>query len=81
MTVDWGSLLTVVLVSAGATVAIVTLISLAVLGWSARSIQPVPAAPSAPRGFPSRRAGTNLAAAALVAAIAIVLLGLWGIVS
>ena len=81
MTVDWGSLLTVVLVSAGATVAIVTLISLAVLGWSARSIQPVPAATPAPRGLPSRRAGTSLAAAALVATTAIVLLGLWGIVS
>jgi hypothetical protein len=80
MTVDWGSLLTVVLVSAGGTVAIVTLISLAVLGWSARSIQPAAAA-SAPRGLPSRRAGTNLAAAALVAATVIVLLGLWGIVS
>jgi hypothetical protein len=80
MTVDWGSLLTVVLVSTGATVAIVTLISLAVLGWSARSIQPVPAATS-PRGLPSRRAGTSLAAAALVATTAIVLLGLWGIVS
>jgi hypothetical protein len=81
MTVDWGSLLTVVLVSTGATVAIVTLISLALLGWSARSIQPVPAATSAPRGLPSRRAGTSLAAAALVATTAIVLLGLWGIVS
>jgi hypothetical protein len=80
MTVDWGSLLTVVLVSAGATVAIVTLISLAVLGWSARNIQPVPAA-SAPRGLPSRRVGSNLAAAALLAATAIVALGLWGIVS
>jgi hypothetical protein len=81
VTVDWGSLLTVVLVSAGATVAIVALISLAVLGWSARRIRPVPAATSAPRGLPSRRAGTSLAAAALVAATAIVLLGLWGIVS
>jgi hypothetical protein len=81
MTVDWGSLLTVVLVSAGATGAIVTLISLAVLGWSARSIQPVPAATSARRGLPSRRVGTNLATAALLAATAIVLLGLWGIVS
>lgn len=81
MTIDWGSLLTVVLVSTGATVVIVTLISLAVLGWSARSIQPVPAATSAPRRLPSHRAGTTLAAAAVVAATVIVLLGLWGIVS
>jgi len=81
MTVDWGALLTVVLVAAGATVAIVTLISLAVLGWSARGIQPMAAAPSAPRALPSRQAGTALAAAALVAATAIVLFGLWEIVS
>ena len=79
MTIDWGSLLTVVLVSAGATVAIVTLVSVAVLGWSARSVRPVAA--SAPQPLPSRRAGTTLAAAALVAAMAIVLFGLWEIVS
>ena len=81
MTVNWGSLLTVVLASAGATVAIVTLISLAVLGWSARIAHPLPAAAPAPHGLPSRRAGTALAATTLVAAAAIVLFGLWEIVS
>jgi uncharacterized iron-regulated membrane protein len=81
MTVDWGSLLTVVLVSAVATAAIVTLVSVAVLGWSTRSVQPVAAVKSAPQAAASRRAGTTLAAAALVAAIAIVLFGLWEIVS
>jgi hypothetical protein len=81
MTVNWGALLTVVLASAGATVAIVTLISLAVLGWSARSVHPAPTAAPALHGLPSRRAGTALAAATLVAAAAIVLFGLWGVVS
>ena len=81
MTVDWGSLLTVVLASAAATMAIVALVSVAVLGWSARSVQPVAAVGSALRTMPSRRAGTVLAVAALVAAAAIVLFGLWEIVS
>ncbi len=81
MTVEWGSLLTVVLVSAVVTVAIVALVSVAVLGWSTRSVQPVAAVKSAPQAVASRRAGTTLAAAALVAATAIVLFGLWEIVS
>lgn len=81
MTVNWGPLLTVVLASASATVAIVTLVSLAVLGWSARSVHPVPTAAPAARALPSRTAGTAIAAAALIAAAAIVLFGLWEIVS
>jgi hypothetical protein len=81
MTVNWGSLLTVLLVSASATAAIVTLVSLAVVGWSARSGHPVPTAAAAARALPSRRAGTATAAVALVAAAAIVLFGLWEIVS
>jgi hypothetical protein len=81
MTIDWGSLLTVVLVSAVATAAIVTLVSVAVLGWSTRSVPPLAAVKSAPQAVASRRAGTTLAAAALVAATAIVLFGLWEIVS
>jgi len=81
MTVHWASLLTVVLVSAAATVAIVILVSVAVLGLSARSVHPLSAVGSAPRVVPSRRAGTTLAAAALVAATAIVLFGLWELVS
>jgi hypothetical protein len=80
MTIDWGSLLTVVLVSAVATAAI-SLVSVAVLGWSTRSVPPLVAVKSAPQAVASRRAGTTLAAAALVAATAIVLFGLWEIVS
>ena len=76
--INWASLLTVQLVSLGATLAVVTLVSLALLGWSARGAASTPGrhAPTL-----SARSGTAVSAVSLAVAAAIVLFGLWQIVA
>ena len=71
--INWGSLLVVQLVSFVATITVVVLTSLAVLGLSARG-------GTAQHAF-SARSGTAVAATCLVAAATIVLFGLWEIVA
>lgn len=81
MTIHWENLLGVFLVSFGATVAVVALVTTALLGLSARAARLGPAdAPARPTPF-SPAAGTAVAAACLVAAAVIVLCGLWTIVA
>jgi hypothetical protein len=77
MTIHWGSLLVVSLVSLSSTVAIVLLVSLALLGLSARTT--APEGPTRPALSPA--AGTAVAGACLAAAALIVLFGLWVLVS
>ena len=76
--IDWGSLLIVQLVSFASTIAVVVLISLAVVGLSGR----------APASTPGRhvttfsaRSGTAVGAICLLVAAMIVLFGLWEIVA
>ena len=71
MNIQWKSLLDVLAVALGSTIAVVALVTLALLGLSSRTARLGPA----PRMSPST--GTALAAACLTAAAAIVLLGLW----
>ncbi|GAA5113456.1 hypothetical protein [Pseudonocardia adelaidensis] len=79
--IHWGSLLIVQLVSFGATIAVVGLISLAIVGLSARAH----GAPASTSGqhvtMFSARSGTAVGAICLVAAAMIVLFGLWEIVA
>ena len=77
MTIHWDSLLAVFVVSLGSAVAVVTLVALGLLGLSAR----VAVADGPPRSPRSRVAGTAAAGASLALAAAIVLAGLWVIVS
>jgi hypothetical protein len=81
MTIHWENLLGVFVVSFGATVAVVALVTLALLGLSARTAGLGPSDPPARRALFSPTAGPVVAAACLVAAAAIVLLGLWAIVA
>jgi hypothetical protein len=74
MTIHWESLVAVFAVSLGSTVAVVGLVTLAMLGLSART-----AAPGGTGGRPA--AGTAVAVTCLGAAALIVLLGLWAIVA
>jgi hypothetical protein len=78
MTIHWGSLLSVLLVSFATTVTVVALVALAVLGMSAR-VGPT-ATPARPGPF-SPTAGPGVAVACLAGAAAVVLLGLWVIVA
>jgi hypothetical protein len=73
--VDWGALLTVQLVSIGATLAVVVLVSLAVVGLSA------PATHRAGLSTPSARTGVVIGVTCVVLAASIVLFGLWEIVA
>jgi len=77
MTIDWGPLLAVFVVSVGSTVAVVVLVTVALLGWSARAAR---VGPTRPASF-TPTAGAVVAGTCLVAASAIVLLGLWAIVA
>lgn len=81
--IHWGALLIVQLVSFGATIAVVGLISLAVVGLSARGAHSTPAATSGQHVTTvfSARSGTVVGAICLVAAALIVLFGLWQIVA
>jgi hypothetical protein len=74
MTIHWGPLLAVFVVSVGSTVAVVVLVTVALLGWSAR------VGPTRPASF-TPTAGAVVAGTCLVAASAIVLLGRWAIVA
>jgi hypothetical protein len=81
MAIHWENLLGVFVVSFGATVAVVALVTLALLGLSPRAARLGPAeAPARPALF-TPTAGPAVAAACLVAAALIVLLGLWAIVA
>jgi hypothetical protein len=80
--INWGALLIVQLVSIGATIAVVGLISLAIVGLSARGAHQAPASTSGRQVTTfSARSGTAVAAICLVAAAMIVLFGLWEIVA
>lgn len=75
MTVHWGSLLAVFLVSLGSAVAVVALVATALWGISARVVTADAAAPRLSRG-----AGAAVAAASLTAAALVVLFGFWVII-
>ena len=80
--IDWGSLLVVQLVSFGSTVAVVVLLSLAVVGLSARGANRAPASTSGQHATTfSARTGTAVGAICLLVAAMIVLFGLWEIVA
>ena len=80
--IDWGSLLIVQLVSFGATIAVVVLISLALVGLSARGAHDAPVSTSGQHVTTfSARSGTAVGVICLVAAAMIVLFGLWEIVA
>ena len=76
MTVHWGSLLAVFLVSLGSAVAVVALVATALWGLSARV--PVADAATAPRL--SRGVGAAVAVTCLAAAALVVLFGFWVII-
>jgi hypothetical protein len=81
MTINWASLLAVFVVSLGSTVAVVGLVTLAMLGLSARTARTAaPRVASRPPLF-SPVTGTAVAGACLAAAALIVLFGLWAIVA
>ena len=71
MNVHWDALLAVVGVSLGSTIAVVTLVTVALVGLSARAAGPTGARPPL-----SPAVGTAVAAVCLAAAAAIVLFGL-----
>jgi hypothetical protein len=77
MSIHWDALLGVFVVSLGAAVAVVALVAVALLGFSARV--PVADATAGPR--PSRGLGTAVAAACLAAAALVALFGLWVIIT
>ena len=74
MTVHWGSLLAVFLVSLGSALAVVALVATALWGLSARA-----AVVDAASGL-ARRSGAAVAVACLAAAASIVLFGFWVII-
>ena len=74
MNIHWDALLSVFLVSLGSAVAVVVLVALAMVGLSARAA--VADGPARSRIVPTSAAG-----ACLVLAAAIVLAGLWVVVS
>jgi hypothetical protein len=82
MTIQWGSLLAVFVVSLSSTVAVVVLVSLAMLGLSVRAVPTAvpPRVPTRPPVF-SPAVGTAVAAACLAAAALIVLFGLWALIA
>jgi len=80
MTIHWDSLLAVFAVSLGSTVAVVVLVTLALLGLSTRALRPV-TAPAARRPLFSPRPGTAVAVVCLASAAAIVFLGLWVLIA
>lgn len=78
MSIDWGSFVVVFVVSFGSAVAVVVLLTLALVGFSARVAASRP--DSRPAPF-SPSAGTAVGAICVTAAAAIVLYGLWVIVA
>jgi len=80
--INWGALLTVLLVSIGTTIAVVTLVSVAVRGLSAREAGHAAATTAEHHvNTLSARSGSIVGATCLVVAAAIVLFGLWEIVA
>lgn len=79
MNIRWSPLLDVVVVSLGSAVTVVVLVTVALVGLSARTVVTVADA-GAPRPALSPRAGTVLAVVCLAAVAAIVLFGLWVVV-
>lgn len=80
--IHWESLLVVQLVSFASTIAVVVLISLALVGLSARGARRAPAATSGQHVTTfSARTGTAVGVICLLAAAMIVLFGLWQIVA
>mgnify|MGYP007039526206 CR=1 FL=1 len=80
--IDWGALLIVQLVSFGSTIAVVVLVSLGVVGLSARGAHRAPASTSGRHVTTvSARSGTVAGAICLVVAAMIVLFGVWEIVA
>jgi hypothetical protein len=77
MSIQWGPLLAVFVVSLVSTVGVVLLITLALLGWSARAARVGPVDPPTRSALFTRTEGTAVAATCLVAASVIVLLALW----
>ena len=75
MTVHWGSLLAVFLVSLGSAVAVVALVATALRGSRPASVVDAATAPRLSRG-----AGAAVAVACLAAAAAVVLFGFWVII-
>ena len=80
MNIHWGSLLNVFVVSVSATVAVVSLVALGLVGLSGRAAPTGQADAPTGRGSPSATARTALAVVCLVAASVIVLVGLWAII-
>jgi len=81
MSIAWGSLLVVFIVSFGAAVAVVVLVTCALVGLSARERATTAAAGGTAGGGLSAGAGTAVAGVCLAAAAAIVLYGLYVIVA
>jgi hypothetical protein len=79
MTIDWGALAIVAVVSLGVGVVVVVLVSLALVGLSARDLAPAAgeAADGAPASRLSPAAGVAMAVLCLAAAAAIVLYGFY----
>ena len=81
MSIHWDSLLAVFVVSLGSTVAVVALVTLAMLGLSARVPRVVRSDAPTRHALFSPVSGTAVAGACLAGAAVIVLIGLWGIVA
>ena len=79
MTIHWEALLAVFAVSLSSTVAVVGLVTLAMLGLSARAARTGEAIPERPSPF-SPVTGTVVAAFGLTAATLVMVLGLWAMV-
>ncbi len=78
MLINWGALAVVAAVSLAVAVLVVVLVSLALVGLSARELGPTGEAPGPHRLSPA--AGTAMAAVCLIAAAAIVLYGFFVLV-
>lgn len=81
MSIAWGSLLAVCVVSLAAGVAVVVLVAFALVGLSARVAQPVGGPDDGGKPPVSPTAGTTIAALCLLAVVAIVGYGLYMIVA
>jgi|tagenome__1003787_1003787.scaffolds.fasta_scaffold20742791_2 hypothetical protein len=81
MSIHWDSLLAVFAVSLGSTVAVVVLVTLALLGLSIRARRPAAAPVARRRPMISPAVGTTVAAVCLATAVLIVLCGLWVLIA
>jgi hypothetical protein len=81
MTIYWDSLLAVFAVSLGSTVAVVVLVTLALLGLSTRARRPAAAPVGRRPPVISPAVGTAVAAVCFAAAALIVLCGLWVLIA